>query len=116
VAEIQSINYPLHPCRLAQWPATFRTGLDRRQFVFMQRLFHTSPIFRTPHHFVAGRIARLSRHGGYFTTNRRGQYNSQLLGLPPALLEYAEETQRNSDRMLPVVMMHFLRVAPRPRR
>jgi len=33
VAEIQSINYPLHPSRLAQWPPTFHSGLDRRQFL-----------------------------------------------------------------------------------
>jgi len=32
VAEIQSINYPLHPSRIAQRPATFHSGLDRRQF------------------------------------------------------------------------------------
>jgi len=50
VAEIQSINYPRHPSRIAQWP-------------------------------------------GHFTTNRRGQYNGQRPGLPPAALEYAEEPQ-----------------------
>jgi len=115
VAEIQSINYPRHPSRIAQWSATFHSGLDRRQFVFMQRLIDPSPIFRTPHHFRRQPNARLSRHGGYFTTKPKGQYNGQPLGLPPAAPEGAEEPQ-NSDWMPPVAMMHFLCVAQRPLR